>query len=372
MVIFKGIRVLGKPGSARRVSFWASSPEHDPLRGEARPASFRGIGIERRTPLTTVCRLCCVSQTIMKHTLLSLLFLGTFAATATAQKGGPIWTDPSKAAKENPDFTLQGEYRQGNTAYQVVALGKGQFHVSVYQGGLPGAGWDRSAIAQERGDGEAINKLLGEAERVERQSPTLGKKAPEGAIVLFDGNGTDAWKDAAVSEGLLESGTQTLQSFGDFEMHVEFRLPFKPETPPSSQDRGNSGIYIHNRYETQVLDSFGLDLDRSAWKENPKSDPKQWCGCLYKFKRADTNMCFPPLTWQTYDITFTAARFEDGKKVKNARITVLHNGVKIHDDVELPKGTGAGGGRKEIAEGPIFLQGHGNPVRYRNLWLKKR
>jgi len=81
-------------------------------------------------------------------------------------------------------------------------------------------------------------------------------------------------------------------------------------------------------------------------------------------------MCFPPLTWQSYDIVFTAPRFEDGKKVKNARITNRHNGVLIHDDVELPKGTGAGGGRPEKPEAQIFIQGHGNPVRYRNIWLK--
>ena len=80
-------------------------------------------------------------------------------------------------------------------------------------------------------------------------------------------------------------------------------------------------------------------------------------------------MSFPPLTWQTYDITFTAPKFEADKKVANARNTVIHNGVKIHDDVELPKGTGAGGGKPEIAKGAIVLQGHGNPVLFRNLWI---
>ena len=83
-------------------------------------------------------------------------------------------------------------------------------------------------------------------------------------------------------------------------------------------------------------------------------------------------MCLPPLTWQTYDIHFTAARFDGDKKIKNARITVHQNGVLIHDVVELPKGTGAGGGKKEIPKGPIVLQGHGNPIRYRNLWIVEK
>jgi len=80
-------------------------------------------------------------------------------------------------------------------------------------------------------------------------------------------------------------------------------------------------------------------------------------------------MCFPPLAWQTYDIHFTAPRFEGKEKVKNARITTIHNGVKIHDDIELPKGTGAGGRRPEKPKSQIHLQGHGNPVSYRNIWI---
>ena len=314
--------------------------------------------------------------TIMKTIAATLILtaLSALSAHAKEPKGGPVWTDPEVAAKENPDFLVQGEYENetGDTAFQVVALGHGQFHASIYQGGLPGAGWDRSEIRQERGDAAAIEKLLDGAKRVERISPTLGQKPPEGAIVLFDGSNVDAWKGGKMTDGLLESGSETKAVFGDFQLHVEFRLPFKPETAPGSQDRGNSGIYTHNRYETQVLDSFGLDYDLKSWKQKPPSDPKQWCGCLYKFKLADTNMCLPPLAWQTYDIHFTAAKFDGDKKTENARITVFQNGVRIHDEVELPKGTGAGGGRKEIPEGPIVLQGHGNPVRYRNLWIVKK
>lgn len=310
----------------------------------------------------------------MNRTAVFICSLATFlsAGLIAPQAAGPIWTDPVKAREENPDFSLQGEYIQAGKAFQVVALGKGQFHVSIYNGGLPGVGWDRSSIGQMRGNTKEIKALTQNAHRITRQSPRMGAKAPANATILFDGTSTKAWDHGKISDGLLESGSQTIQSFGDFELHLEFRLPFKPETTPGSQDRGNSGIYSFNRYETQVLDSFGLDFDINSWKEKPQSDPKQWCGCLYKFKLADTNMCFPPLTWQTYDIHFTAPRFDGDKKTKNARITVIHNGIKIHDDVELPKGTGAGGNRKEIARGPIVLQGHGNPVRYRNIWIVEK
>ena len=151
------------------------------------------------------------------------------------------------------------------------------------------------------------------------------------------------------------------------------------------EGRGNSGIYIHNRYEVQVIDSFGLqffhidrdDKQSTKWRDvfkdhlrfAPKLDRSQLAGCLYKLHAPALNMCYPPLSWQTYDITFSAARFRAGRKTRNARITVRHNGVLIHDNVELPKGTGAGGKRKEVAREAIYLQAHDNPVRFRNIWI---
>ena len=125
------------------------------------------------------------------------------------------------------------------------------------------------------------------------------------------------------------------------------------------QARGNSGLYVNGCYEVQMLDSFGLE-----GKDNE-------CGGIYKVGAPAVNMCFPPLAWQTFDVDFTAAKYQDGKKVKNARITVRHNGVVIHDDRELPAATPGGCG-KESEPGPIFLQNHGNPVRYRNIWAVKK
>ena len=181
---------------------------------------------------------------------------------------------------------------------------------------------------------------------------------PSGAIILFDGKDTEQWKKGQMDDRkLLGSGTETTKPFGSFTMHAEFRTPFRPAA--RSQGRGNSGIYIQRRYEVQVLDSFGLSGEANE------------CGGLYKQVRPLVNMALPPLTWQTYDIDFSAARFDGEKKIRNALISVRHNGVVIHDALALKNKTGAG--RKEgPAPGPIYLQGHGNPVFYRNIWIVEK
>jgi len=172
-----------------------------------------------------------------------------------------------------------------------------------------------------------------------------------------------------VKNGILWAGGSTKKNVGSFKMHIEFMLPFKPSRNPSNQDRGNSGIYIFNNYEIQVIDSFALDFKSENNAIKLESINKQWCGCFYKMKLADTNMAFPPLTWQTYDIEFSAPVLENGVKVKNARITVFHNGIKIHDNFELVTGTGNGAKRKQLAKGPIYFQNHGNPTMFRNVWI---
>lgn len=291
------------------------------------------------------------------------------------------------------DFHVQGEYLGSivdaqcgcrPVGLQVVATGDGNFTAVEYAGGLPGYGWkiggDRAKYAGRRdgdkvvltGDrnqlviknGRAVIKTVGEyrtlghANRVERESGTLGACPPCGAVVLFDGTNTDKFKNGKkTDDGLLIEGTQTAIGYGGMRLHLEFRLPYMPAS--RGQGRANSGVYVQSRYEVQVLDSFGLE---GAHNE---------CGALYRERKPDLNMCLPPLSWQTYDIWFRAPRFgEDGKKTEHARFTVWLNGVAVHNDVELPSGTGAG---KRIGEGPnalpTKLQNHGNPVRFRNIWL---
>jgi len=302
--------------------------------------------------------------------------LAAHAAVSPISCAAPLiptktWTNPEAAAKERPEFRLQGEYRGGDEGLQVADMGDGKFLVTSYEGGLPGAGWNGSAPGCEALSEAELRTRLMDRERVERESPTLGLQAPEGALVVFAGEPTDHVR-GKIEDGLLWAGSQTTTPVGDFRAHVEFRLPYKPGRLPSSQDRGNSGVYIFGNYECQVLDSFALPLNRERIPFPAKSDPKQWCGSFYKFKLPDVPMCFPPLRWQTYDIEFTAPRFENGTKVKAARVTVRHNGVLIHDDVELPAGTGAGAKRPEKEKGILQFQGHGNPVAYRNIWIQPR
>jgi hypothetical protein len=126
------------------------------------------------------------------------------------------------------------------------------------------------------------------------------------------------------------------------------------------QARGNSGIYLQGRYEVQMLDSFGLVGEHNE------------CGGIYTIAKPKVNMCYPPLTWQTYDIDYTAAEYDGAKKSKNARVTVKHNGVTIHDNIELTHATTASPLKEGPEPGPVYLQDHGNPVRYRNIWVVEK
>ena len=308
--------------------------------------------------------------------LLSLLISQSAIA---ADKGGAFLN----ASDAGPDFKIQGEYADKRTGVQVIALGDGKFRAVIHKGGLPGAGWDKGKKIELNGaanatgadfpkaDGWAVRINGGklhltaagagarELEAVNRKSPTLGSRPPKGAIVLFNGTDAKQFKPGKITkDGLLEQGANSVKQFQSHRLHVEFRLPFKAKA--RGQGRGNSGCYLQARYEVQVLDSFGL-----AGKHNE-------CGGIYSIQAPDVNMCLPPLAWQTYDIDFTAAKFKEGKKVEDARITVFHNGVKIHDDVKLPKRTTASPLAESAAPGFLHLQNHGNPVRYRNIWVLEK
>ena len=302
---------------------------------------------------------------------------------------GPALTEPPT---DDPEFPLLGEFvgplQSGENRFdalglQVRPLGDGSFEAIAYVGGLPGqtghqpepirligrrsgdlivlsgqpyaifVHHDHCVIVSPEGD------RLGRLERVNRQSPTMGAAPPQDAVVIFDGTNTDQFTKAEMtSDGLLMEGGEIKPMFQDFNMHVEYQIPYMPIA--LDQARGNSGVYLQSRYECQILDSFAMEPLFNGH------------GSLYRFRKPDLNMSFPPLVWQTYDIDFTAPRWSaDGSKIRDARITVWVNGVKVHDNVELPDKTGAGKPEEPVLL-PTKLQDHGDPVRFRNVWVIDR
>jgi mono/diheme cytochrome c family protein len=306
-----------------------------------------------------------MNQAASRYSLLLLaLVLPTEPLTADDKPLVAITVDEASA---DPDFAVQGEYTGENVALQVVALGDGEFRTVLYRGGLPGDGWDETEPVVSEEDRDSVQEMLEdlELEKVRRESPTLGREPPEGAVVLFDGTRETFekhWAGGArmTDDGLLEQGATSKDTFRDFTFHLEFLLSYIPHA--RDQGRGNSGVYYQGRYETQILDSFGLE-----GKNNE-------AGGIYEISDPDLNMCFPPLTWQTYDVDFTAARFDaDGKKTADARMTVRLNGVVVQNDVPVPRTTRAAPVGNESAEpGPIYIQNHGNPIRFRNIWVLPR
>lgn len=369
------------------------------------------IGLTLDERISTVMRF--PATAVLKFCLAAAL-LGAPAAT-----GKDLFTDPADP-ELGKDFKVQGEYvgqikGGGKLAAQVVALGDGRFQAVLYPGGLPGAGWDgetkmlldgkaeggavvfhtaegkkrylagpadqfsatrefppagqkpySGVIADEKFEGQTdVGKAFALA-RVERKSPSLGAEPPQGALVLFDGTSDSMqhWQGGRLDERtkLLNTDGQdikTKRKFNNYTMHVEFLLPFKPKA--RGQGRGNSGFYQVDHYEVQILDSFGLEGLNNE------------CGGVYSKKGSDVNACLPPLQWQTYDVEFTNAVTDDsGNKVRNAKLTVKLNGIVIHEDYEIPGKTGGARGEPEGTPGPIKLQGHGNPLQFRNVWILER
>ncbi|MBQ6157493.1 MAG: DUF1080 domain-containing protein [Thermoguttaceae bacterium] len=349
----------------------------------------------------------------MKFTKLLLSLSAALLAvcmTACAQEYTSI--EDVMATADGGDFAIQGEYSvpEADEFYQVIARGDGKFDVVGYKGGLPGQGWDRSMArffgSAELKDGKLVitgikmdiprkgeereviftdeqkagckmaawregGKILFEkkgkqleAVKLDRKSPTLGEKAPEGAWVIYDGSNTDNFLPSGDKEPEVNPENGALFSelvvkpFENrpYKLHLEFMTSYMPRS--EGQGRANSGVYIDECYECQVLDSFGLE-----GRDNE-------CGGFYQSTCPIVNMAFPPLSWQTYDIDFTPVKYdENGKKTTNARFTVVHNGVVIHDDIEL-SGPTPGRSNEEDTHHGLYLQGHGNRVQYRNIWVQ--
>jgi hypothetical protein len=191
---------------------------------------------------------------------------------------------------------------------------------------------------------------------------------PSDAVVLFDGKDMSKWQGGEnweVKDGYAtarKNGITTRDSFGDCQLHLEFATPEK--VTGSGQGRGNSGIYLMGKYEVQILDSF----------ENKTYFDGQ-CGAVYKQSPPMVNASRKPGEWQSFDILFEAPRFgDDGKVTRPAYVTVLHNGVVVQNHFELPGGTfydRPAAYQKHPERAPMHIQFHGNPVRFRNIWVRE-
>jgi hypothetical protein len=285
-----------------------------------------------------------------------------------------------------PEAEVQGIYegalKDAKFEARVVALGKDAYKIflrltqadgKLVKAELEGKA-EGDALAFKSKDGEwsatyTAGTLKGagpggaalEAKRVQRKPPTLGKAPPTGAIVLLDGKdfsnltkkGDEEWKPAEDGSIQVPKGgmNSKMQFDGSYDYHVEFMCPLMPSA--RGQGRGNSGCYQANGDEVQVLDSFGMETYKGGG-----------CGGLYNYKDPDVFDVFslaslPPLEWQTYDIEYRVEK-KDGKPSGKPHITVTHNGIKIHDNAEL---------KFDAKKGGLHFQDHGNPVRFRNIWL---
>lgn len=214
--------------------------------------------------------------------------------------------------------------------------------------------------------------------RLYRKSPTLGKEAPEKAIVLFDGTSLDKWgglapkewlktsKDALESVVLTDAGNIemtpgkgsiiTKEYFGDCTLHMEFRL---------LGEKTNGGVYLQSRYELNIKDSWGQGKGQSTGALGNVTIPAD--------NTPDFNYALPPMVWQTLDVEFTAPRFdENGSKTSNACLSAWVNGEQIYENIEIEKLKGAAGRLGEAEEGPVYLQEHGTAYQFRNIWIIKK
>jgi hypothetical protein len=304
--------------------------------------------------------------------------------------GVTVDAEPAANSVKNLDaaYPVQGEYvveppsgeKQRRLGIQVSAIGNGSVRAVTFIGGLPGAGWTKAPRSAD--DAAVVNgvarfvrpanvitvredratitapddRILGYGSKVSRRSDTLGKDAPANATVLFDDSATHDFPDGALNDdGLLLAGAKSKSQFGNCRVHLEFLVPYLPTAPEDRQN--SSGVLLQGRYEVRIADSFGTTESDKA------------CAAISGVKAPDINMSYPPLSWQTYDIDFVAAKYDGRRKVANARITVLHNGVIVHDNVELTGATRGALSDEGPQPGPLSLLRQGEPVCFRNIWI---
>jgi len=303
-----------------------------------------------------------------------------------------------KDPTDEPDDGIMGEYvgtwrpaggQTREAMARVIGQGDAQYRVRLFTshawaskfGELTGtAEGKRVALSGELAGADAKGALEGgevlvvegakgefEGKYHVRRPPTLGKKPPEGAVVLLPyepGKKTDLehwknpnWKVLDDGSVLVQGGNNVSKTeFGSVRLHVEFRCPYQPKA--RGQGRGNSGVYLHGKYEVQVLDSFGLE-----GKGNE-------AGAIYGVAAPKVNPALPPTRWQTYDVVFRAPDVADDGSVTKPPVfeKVEFNGVLVHENAKVTKTTTAGMKGKIREQGPLMLQDHGNAVRYRNIW----
>ncbi len=346
-------------------------------------------------------------------TLIPLLII----SMANAQSQSPAWTEIAYA-----DEHLMGNYvgewiNPPEKSYydinpklsaQVINIEEGRYHVKFMQD------LDRRAHLYHEGEarvqGKRIvyqsddgweffidedgmqgtapvnkNKAGFNLKRVMLESPTVGLKPPEGAIVLFDGSSLHEWEHQdgrpntwhLLPDGVMEVNPKrenedadppiggdinSRRSFGSVRAHLEFRYPVEPGK--SAQGRGNSGFFFQGPYEVQILNSYGLD---GLWNE---------CGALYKLSPPHVNAARPPMQWQTYDVIYHAPKYSvGGELLENPRITVWLNGVLVQNDVELIFATSHSTTGRNVQPpmepAPIKLQDHSNRLQFRNIWIEE-
>ncbi len=309
--------------------------------------------------------ICLVGLLCLANNLFADSFMGQYEGTFYPDKKFTMKATADVVAEGDGNYRIVIKAKSNDPAMDgafVEIYGKQEGKVVTISGRAGGYDW-KGDIKDGRLKAQSRYGLNFDLKTVESKSPNAGLKPPKNAVVLLpfeEGAEPDMsgwtntnWK--ALDNGSMQvvpkkGSNKTKQQFTDIKrLHLEFKLPLEPKN--RGQGRANSGVYLLDAYEVQVLDSFGL--------VHTSGD----CGGIYNVARAKINASLPPETWQTYDITFRAARLGENGKVKELpRITVIHNGVKIHDNLEIPKS-------RHRTKGPIQLQNHKHEIQFRNIWL---